>query len=75
MRSTQEMLSKMISKTSVTDIFFLYLIDISSRHVEGNRLDKTVWNLLNFNAYVRYHVKVTSILILFHKDYFQMKIT
>ncbi|XP_073223615.1 actin-related protein 2/3 complex subunit 2B isoform X2 [Cicer arietinum] len=34
--------------------------DISSRHVEGNRLDKTVWNLLNFNAYVRYHVKSTK---------------
>ncbi|KAI4318152.1 hypothetical protein L6164_025956 [Bauhinia variegata] len=34
--------------------------DISSRHVEGKRLDKTVWNLLNFNAYVRYHVKITK---------------
>ncbi|OIV90006.1 hypothetical protein TanjilG_00352, partial [Lupinus angustifolius] len=32
--------------------------DISSRHIEDKRLDKTVWNLLNFNAYVRYHVKV-----------------
>ncbi|KEH41160.1 actin-related protein 2/3 complex, protein [Medicago truncatula] len=34
--------------------------DISSRHIEGNRLDKTVWNLLNFNANVRYHVKSTK---------------
>ncbi|WJX10785.1 hypothetical protein P8452_01466 [Trifolium repens] len=34
--------------------------DISSRHVEGNRLEKTVWNLLNFNANVRYHVKSTK---------------
>ncbi|KAL1330262.1 hypothetical protein AAHE18_12G098500 [Arachis hypogaea] len=34
--------------------------DISSHHVDGKRLDKTVWNLLNFNAYVRYHVKTTK---------------
>lgn len=33
--------------------------DISSRHVEGKRLDKTVWGLLNFYAYVKYHVKCT----------------
>ncbi|XP_028800402.1 actin-related protein 2/3 complex subunit 2B-like isoform X2 [Neltuma alba] len=32
--------------------------DISSHHVEGKRPDKILWNLLNFNAYVRYHVKV-----------------
>ncbi|CAF2289164.1 unnamed protein product [Brassica rapa subsp. narinosa] len=31
--------------------------DITSRHVEGKRLDKTVWNLLNFYAYVEYHIK------------------
>ncbi|KAJ1381107.1 Arp2/3 complex subunit 2/4 [Sesbania bispinosa] len=37
-----------------------FSFDISSRHVEGNRLDKTVWNLLNFNTYVRYHVKSTK---------------
>ncbi|KAL2325910.1 hypothetical protein Fmac_024968 [Flemingia macrophylla] len=37
-----------------------FTFDISPRHVEGNRLDKTVWNLLNFNAYVRYHVKSTK---------------
>ncbi|XP_061360828.1 actin-related protein 2/3 complex subunit 2B [Gastrolobium bilobum] len=37
-----------------------FSFDISSRHVEGNRLDKTVWNLLNFNAYVRNHVKSTK---------------
>ncbi|XP_013634520.1 actin-related protein 2/3 complex subunit 2B-like isoform X3 [Brassica napus] len=33
--------------------------DITSRHVEGKRLDKTVWNLLNFYAYVKYHIKCT----------------
>ncbi|KAI8566531.1 hypothetical protein RHMOL_Rhmol02G0047700 [Rhododendron molle] len=33
--------------------------DISSRHIEGKRLDKTVWSLLNFNAFVKYHVKCT----------------
>ncbi|XP_058094785.1 actin-related protein 2/3 complex subunit 2B isoform X2 [Magnolia sinica] len=33
--------------------------DIFSRHVEGTRLDKTVWSLLNFYAYVKYHVKCT----------------
>ncbi|GAA0157340.1 hypothetical protein LIER_14628 [Lithospermum erythrorhizon] len=33
--------------------------DINSRHVEGKKLDKTVWNLLNFCAFVKYHVKST----------------
>ncbi|KAL3506182.1 hypothetical protein ACH5RR_031564 [Cinchona calisaya] len=33
--------------------------DITARHVEGKRLDKTVWNLLNFYAFVKYHVKST----------------
>ncbi|CAI8601891.1 unnamed protein product [Vicia faba] len=37
-----------------------FSFDISSRHVEGSRLDKTVWNLLNFNIYVRNHVKSTK---------------
>ncbi|KAF3666054.1 Actin-related protein 2/3 complex subunit 2B [Capsicum annuum] len=32
--------------------------DITSRHIEGKRLDKTVWNLLNFYAFVKNHVKV-----------------
>ncbi|KDP40378.1 hypothetical protein JCGZ_02376 [Jatropha curcas] len=32
--------------------------DISSRHVEGKKLDKKVWSLLNFYAYVKNHVKV-----------------
>ncbi|ESQ51932.1 hypothetical protein EUTSA_v10017931mg, partial [Eutrema salsugineum] len=31
--------------------------DITSRHIEGKSLDKTVWNLLNFYAYVKYHIK------------------
>nr|XP_043611123.1 actin-related protein 2/3 complex subunit 2B [Erigeron canadensis] len=34
--------------------------EISARHVEGKKLDKTVWNLLNFNALVKYHVKSTK---------------
>ncbi|KAK7243041.1 hypothetical protein RIF29_37825 [Crotalaria pallida] len=34
--------------------------DISCPHIEGKRLDKTIWNLLNFNAYVQYHVKSTK---------------
>ncbi|KAJ8616213.1 hypothetical protein MRB53_035585 [Persea americana] len=33
--------------------------DIFSRHVKSTRLDKTVWSLLNFYAYVKYHVKCT----------------
>ncbi|CAN1279129.1 Actin-related protein 2/3 complex subunit 2B [Linum perenne] len=33
--------------------------DISSRHVQGKRLEKTVWSLLNFYAYVKNHIKVT----------------
>nr|XP_027116630.1 actin-related protein 2/3 complex subunit 2B-like isoform X1 [Coffea arabica] len=36
-----------------------YITDITGRHVEGKRLDKTVWNLLNFYAFVKYHVKST----------------
>ena len=37
-----------------------YITDITGRHVEGKRLDKTVWNLLNFYAFVKYHVKVRT---------------
>ncbi|XP_073136102.1 actin-related protein 2/3 complex subunit 2B [Henckelia pumila] len=33
--------------------------EITSRHVEGKKLDKTAWNLLNFRAFVKYHVKST----------------
>ncbi|CAI9755920.1 unnamed protein product [Fraxinus pennsylvanica] len=33
--------------------------DITSRHLEGKKLDKTVWNLLNFYTFVKYHVKST----------------
>ncbi|KAG8373202.1 hypothetical protein BUALT_Bualt12G0146500 [Buddleja alternifolia] len=33
--------------------------DITRRHVEGKKLDKTVWNLLNFYTFVKYHVKST----------------
>ncbi|KAL8204589.1 hypothetical protein R6Q57_010212 [Mikania cordata] len=34
--------------------------ELSARHVEGKKLDKTVWNLLNFYALVKYHVKCTK---------------
>ncbi|KAD4586522.1 hypothetical protein E3N88_24123 [Mikania micrantha] len=34
---------------------------ISPRHVEGKKLDKTVWNLSTFHAYVNYHVKLVSL--------------
>nr|GME15894.1 actin-related protein 2/3 complex subunit 2B [Ipomoea batatas] len=37
--------------------------DITSRNVEGKRLDKTVWNLLNFYAFVKYHVKARCKLV------------
>lgn len=37
----------------------LIFAEISARHIEGKKLDKTVWNLLNFYALVKYHVKVT----------------
>ncbi|KAJ4955218.1 hypothetical protein NE237_012001 [Protea cynaroides] len=33
--------------------------DIFSRHVEGKKLDRTAWSLLNFYAYVKYHVQCT----------------
>lgn len=34
--------------------------DILSHHVKGTRADKTVWNLLNFDSYVKYHIKSTK---------------
>uniref|UniRef100_A0A0A9GDW7 Arp2/3 complex 34 kDa subunit n=1 Tax=Arundo donax TaxID=35708 RepID=A0A0A9GDW7_ARUDO len=36
------------------------------RHVEDKRLDKTVWSLLTFHAYVSYHVKVKPSFSWFH---------
>ncbi|XP_073053459.1 actin-related protein 2/3 complex subunit 2B [Primulina eburnea] len=33
--------------------------EITSRHIKGKKLDKTVWKLLNFHAFVNYHVKST----------------
>nr|KYP56593.1 Actin-related protein 2/3 complex subunit 2 [Cajanus cajan] len=53
-----ELRGEALEDLSTNGGFFTF--DISSRHVEGNRLDKTVWNLLNFNTYVRYHVKSTK---------------
>ncbi|CAI0436916.1 unnamed protein product [Linum tenue] len=37
--------------------------DICSRHVEGKKLEKTVWTLLNFYAFVKNHIKCTRGLI------------
>ncbi|KAJ6307797.1 hypothetical protein OIU76_017564 [Salix suchowensis] len=33
---------------------------IFPRHVEGKKLDRTVWNLSTFHAYVSYHVKCSE---------------
>lgn len=33
---------------------------ISPRHVDGRKLDRTVWNLSTFHAYVSYHVKCSE---------------
>ncbi|KAL2478084.1 Actin-related protein 2/3 complex subunit 2A [Forsythia ovata] len=33
---------------------------ISPRHVEGRKLDRTVWSLSTFHAYVSYHVKCSE---------------
>ena len=33
---------------------------IFPRHVEGPKLDRTVWNLSTFHAYVSYHVKCSE---------------
>ncbi|KAK9672945.1 hypothetical protein RND81_12G136300 [Saponaria officinalis] len=34
--------------------------DIFARHVDDKRLDKTIWNLLNFYTYVKSHIKSTK---------------
>ncbi|KZV55523.1 actin-related protein 2/3 complex subunit 2B-like [Dorcoceras hygrometricum] len=41
-----------------TNVGFVSL-EITSRHLEGQKLDRAVWNLLNFHAFVNYHVKST----------------
>ncbi|KAI3935383.1 hypothetical protein MKW92_034906 [Papaver armeniacum] len=33
--------------------------DVLSRHIKRSKIDKTVWNLSNFQAYVRHYVKCT----------------
>eukprot|EP00252_Welwitschia_mirabilis_P023054 TRINITY_DN6418_c0_g1_i2.p1 TRINITY_DN6418_c0_g1~~TRINITY_DN6418_c0_g1_i2.p1 ORF type:complete len:137 (+),score=26.57 TRINITY_DN6418_c0_g1_i2:620-1030(+) len=33
---------------------------IFPRHVEGSKLDRTVWSLLTFHAYVGYHIKCSK---------------
>lgn len=37
---------------------FVVIVDIILWYVEGKRLDKMVWNLLNFYVYVKYYIKV-----------------
>jgi hypothetical protein len=32
--------------------------DILARHVKGRRAARTAWILLNFQSYVKYHIKV-----------------
>lgn len=44
----------------ITNLFLPTVI--YPRHVEGRKLDRTVWSLLTFHAYVSYHVKVINIL-------------
>uniref|UniRef100_A0A9I9CQM0 Arp2/3 complex 34 kDa subunit n=1 Tax=Cucumis melo TaxID=3656 RepID=A0A9I9CQM0_CUCME len=36
---------------------------IFTRHVEGKRVDRVIWSLSTFHAYVSYHVKVCLLLI------------
>ncbi|KAF9592219.1 hypothetical protein IFM89_012795 [Coptis chinensis] len=38
--------------------FFTFVT--SAHHVEGRKLDRTVWSLLTFHAYVSYHVKCSE---------------
>lgn len=47
---------------------------IFPRHVEGKKLDRTVWNLSTFHAYVSYHVKVRFLFqyIIFHVTLFHV---
>lgn len=46
------------SFAAFTAIFVLNSAVILPRHIEGQKLDRTVWNLSTFHAYVSYHVKV-----------------
>lgn len=41
---------------------FITNVVIFPRHVEGRKLDRTVWSLSTFHAYVSYHVKVIPLL-------------
>lgn len=34
------------------------VLDVFPRHVKGEKLEKTVWCLLNFHSYVKNYVKV-----------------
>lgn len=43
---------------------------IFPRHVEGQKLDRTVWNLSTFHAYVSYHVKVGFLVPMFFSFFF-----
>ncbi|XP_058197577.1 actin-related protein 2/3 complex subunit 2A isoform X2 [Rhododendron vialii] len=39
------------------------------RHVEGIKLDKTVWNLSTFHAYVNYHVKMFCLIQIYGANF------
>lgn len=40
-------------------IIIFYCAVIFPRHIEGRKLDRAVWSLSTFHAYVSYHVKVS----------------
>ncbi|CAK9143891.1 unnamed protein product [Ilex paraguariensis] len=54
--SPSELEGAPVEASSVNAGFVSFVI--FPRHVEGKKLDRTVWSLLTFHAYVSYHVKV-----------------
>lgn len=62
----------LVSVWKSVSVYFIFFVNITlslqfnmfnfavifPRHVEGQKLDRTVWNLSTFHAYVSYHVKV-----------------
>lgn len=57
--SPPEELSSVPKETVSANAGFVSFV-ILPRHVEGKKLDKTVWNLSTFHAYVSYHVKCSA---------------
>ncbi|XP_019151505.1 PREDICTED: actin-related protein 2/3 complex subunit 2A [Ipomoea nil] len=54
----QELEGVVNEATSANAGYFRFVI--FPRHVEGKKLDRTVWNLSTFHAYVNYHVKCSE---------------